>query len=258
MTSSAADEMLRTAGEFLLDDDWQKCTGKGVEVAVIDSGVEAGHTDLRGKIHKTYAARSEGKRVVFVESDEGDSAGHGTACAGIITRIAPDARISSIKVLGSGGIGDGHAFLAGLEFAVKQGYRIVNLSLGTTKPQFAVPLNDLLNRAYQAGCVVVAAANNLPQPSYPSIFTSSVISVNKKEEENPFKFDFNFGEIIEVSASGVNVRTTWLNDGHRKLTGNSFACPNIAGIIALLLEKYPSLTPFQVKSALFAIACRNR
>lgn len=248
--------MLAIAEDFLLDDSWQECTGKGVEVAIIDSGVDAKHSDLKGKINKLFVAQSDGKRIVFVETEEGDSAGHGTACAGIITKIAPDARINSIKVLGASGLGDGHAFLAGLEFAIKQKYRVINLSLGTTKPQFAIPLNDLINRAYKEGCIIVAAANNFPQPSYPSIFTSSVISVNKKDEENPFNFDYNFGENIELSASGVNVRTTWLNDGYRKLTGNSFACPHIAGIIALLLERYPNLTPFQVKSALYSIAVK--
>ena len=160
--------------------------------------------------------------------------------------------------MGGGGLGDGYAFLAGLEFAIKQRFKIINLSLGTTKPQFATPLNDLVNRAYQAGCVIVAAANNLPQPSFPSIFSSSLISVSKSKEVNPFNFGFNFGEVIELTAPGVNVRTTWLNDGYRKLTGNSFACPHIVGIVALLLERYPDLTPFQVKSALYSIAHNNQ
>nr|MBA3633122.1 S8 family serine peptidase [Acidobacteriota bacterium] len=164
----------------------------------------------------------------------------------------------SIKVLGAGGLGDGQAFLAGLEYAIKNRYQIVNLSLGTTKPQFFAPLHDLLDRAYQAGCVVVAAANNLPQPSFPSVFSSSLISVSKSEEANPFNFGFRYGEVIELTAPGVNIRTAWLGEGYRNLTGNSFACPHIVGIIALLLEANPELTPFQVKSALYAIAKENQ
>ena len=116
----------------------------------------------------------------------------------------------------------------------------------------------VVERAYQAGCIVVAAANNLPQPSFPSVFSSSLISVSKSEEKNPYHFGFRFGEIIELTAPGVNVHTTWLNGGYRSLTGNSFACPHIVGIIALLLENYPNLTPFQVKSALYAIARKNQ
>jgi len=105
---------------------------------------------------------------------------------------------------------------------------------------------------------VVAAANNLPQPSFPSVFSSSLISVIKSDIADPLKFGFRFGEVIELTAPGVNVRAAWPGGGHRSLTGNSFACPHIAGIIALLLEKDPNLTPFHVKSALYAIASENR
>ncbi|MBA4184427.1 MAG: S8 family serine peptidase, partial [Acidobacteria bacterium] len=203
-------------------------------------------------------AKPDNKRIIFETSITGDSAGHGTACAGIIAKIAPETEFYSIKVLGAGGLGDGQAFLAGLEYAIKKRYRVINLSLGTTKPQFFSPLHDLLDRAYQAGCIVVAAANNLPQPSFPSVFSSSLISVIKSTGTDPFNFGFHFGEVIELTAPGVNVRTAWLGGGYRNLTGNSFACPHIAGIIALLLEAYPNLTPFQVKSALYAIARENQ
>jgi subtilisin family serine protease len=175
-----------------------------------------------------------------------------------VTTVAPDSKIYSIKVLGAEGLGDGRAFLAGLEYAINKRYQVINLSLGTTKPQFFAPLHDLLDRAYQAGCVVVAAANNLPQPSFPSIFSSSLISVVKSTEANPLSFGFRFGEVIELTAPGVNVRTAWPNGGYRNLTGNSFACPHIVGVIARLLETHVELTPFQVKSALYAIARQNR
>ena len=243
---------------FQLDDGWKSRTGKGVEVAIIDSGIDVNHPDLNGKVKTSVEAQADNKRVIFVETDVGDSAGHGTACAGIITKIAPDAEIHSIKVLGAGGIGDGQAFLAGLEYAIKKRFRIINLSLGTTKPQFFAPLHDLLDRAYQSGCIVVAAANNLPQPSFPSVFSSSLISVSKSEESDPLKFGFRYGEVIELTAPGINVRTAWLGSGYKSLTGNSFACPHIVGIIALLLEAHPDLTPFQVKSALYALAQENQ
>ncbi len=237
---------------------WKTRTGKGVSVAIIDSGIDGGHPNLVGKVAESVEARNDNKRVLFVPSDSGDSAGHGTACAGIISGIAGDADLYSIKVLGAQASGDGQAFLAGLEYAIKRKFRIINLSLGTTKPQFFAPLHDLLDRAYQAGCVVVAAANNLPQPSFPSVFSSSLISVSKTEDDDPFNFGFRFGEVIELTAPGVNVKTTWLNGGYRSLTGNSFACPHIVGIIALLLESYPELPPFQVKSVLYAMARRHQ
>lgn len=246
------------ASYFRLDDDWRSATGRGVSIAIVDSGIDTGHPDLNGRVVESVEARVDNKRIVFDPSDTGDSAGHGTACAGIIANIAGNAELYSIKVLGSAGLGDGQAFLAGLEYAIKKRYRVINLSLGTTKPQFFSPLHDLLDRAYQAGCIVVAAANNLPHPSFPSVFSSSLISVIKSEESDPLNFGFHYGEVIELTAPGVNVRTTWLDGGHRNLTGNSFACPHIVGVIALLLEKHPDMTPFQVKSALYSIAKENQ
>ena len=242
---------------FQLDDSWRARTGKGVKIAIIDSGIDLEHPDLQGKVKESVEATPDKQKVLFQPTTRGDSAGHGTACAGIISGIAPDAELHSIKVLGAGGIGDGQAFLAGLEYAVKNRFDLINLSLGTTKPQFFAPLHDLLDRAYQSGCIVIAAANNLPQPSFPSIFSSSLISVSKSAETDPFNFGFRYGEVIELTAPGVNVRTAWLGGGHKSLTGNSFACPHIVGIMALLLEAHPDLTPFQAKSALYAIAQEN-
>lgn len=246
------------SGYFKPRHNWRDATGKGVTVAIVDSGIESDHADLAGKVVESVEARVDGNRVIFDPSNAGDSAGHGTACAGIIARIAPDAKFASIKVLGAGGLGDGQVFLAGLEYAIRRQYKVINLSLGTTKPQFFAPLHDLLDRAYQAGCIVVAAANNLPQPSFPSVFSSSLISVIKSDETDPMKFGFRYGQIIELTAPGVNVRTAWVGGGHRNLTGNSFACPHITGIVARFVEGYPNLTPFQVKSALYAIARENQ
>lgn len=241
----------------VIDDAWKKCTGNGVSIAIIDSGIDVSHPDLNGAVRESVEAKPENKRILFVPSESGDSAGHGTACAGIIRSIASNSELYSIKVLGAQASGDGQAFLAGLEYAVKRKFKIINLSLGTTKPQFFAPLHDLLDRAYLAGCIVVAAANNLPQPSFPSVFSSSLISVSKTEDTDPFNFGFKYGQAIELTAPGVNVKTTWLNGGYRSLTGNSFACPHIVGIIAMLLENNPALTPFQVKSALYALARKN-
>lgn len=233
---------------------WREATGRGVRIAIIDSGVDSTHPDLKDKISEAVEARADGKRILFEAGQGGDSAGHGTACAGIIAKLAPDADISSIKVLGSGGLGDGHAFLAGLEYAINRKYRLINLSLGTTKPQFFAPLHDLLDRAYLAGCIVVAAANNLPYPSFPSVFSSSLISVIKSSEGDPFRFGFRYGEVIELTAPGVNIRAAWPGGGYRTLTGNSFACPHVVGVIARLLEVQPKLTPFQVKTLLYELA----
>ena len=237
---------------------WDGRTGRGVRVAVIDSGIDASHPALKDKVKGAVEASVEGGRVVFRPSKGGDAAGHGTACAGIITSIAPDAELYSVKVLGANASGSGEMFMAGLDYAIKQKIEIINLSLGTTKPQYHKPLHDLLDMAYHAGCIVVAAANNLPQPSFPSIFSSSLVSVVKDERKDPFQFGYRYGEVIEMIAPGVQVQTAWPGGGYRQLTGNSFACPHIVGIIALILEAHPDLTPFEVKTILYTIARRNQ
>ena len=250
-------QKMAAEADFVPDPTWLRASGRGVTIAMIDSGVDATHPDLSGRICQEIGAKVEGTKVSFSPVLDGDLAGHGTACAGIIARLAPDAKIASIRVLGASGSGDAQIFLAGLEYAIKERFKIINLSLGTTKPQFFAPLHDLLDRAYQAGCIVVAAANNLPQPSFPSIFSSSLISVIKSEEPDPLKFGFQFGEVIELTAPGVSIRTSWIGGGYRTLTGNSFACPHITALLARLVETHPELTPFQAKSALYAIARRN-
>ncbi len=237
---------------------WAGCTGRGVRVAVVDSGIDTEHPDLKGKVKESVEAVAEDGRIDFRPSTSGDQAGHGTACAGIIASVAPDAELYSVKVLGPKASGSGDMFLVGLDYAIKQKFQVINLSLGTTKREFFAPLHELLDRAYQSGCIVVSAANNLPYPSYPSIFSSSVVSVVKRSGGDPFNFGYRYGQVIELVAPGVEVTTTWPGGGYRQLTGNSFACPYVVGIIALIKEAYPGLTPFQVKSILYTIAQRNR
>jgi subtilisin family serine protease len=237
---------------------WKGRTGRGVRVAVVDSGIDTEHPDLKGKVKGSVEAVAEEGKIDFRPSTSGDQAGHGTACAGIIASVAPDVELYSVKVLGPKASGSGDMFLVGLDYAIKQKFKVINLSLGTTKRDFFGPLHDLLDRAYQSGCIVVSAANNLPYPSYPSIFSSSVVSVVKRSGDDPFNFGYRFGQVIELVAPGVEVKTTWPGGGYRQLTGNSFACPYIVGIVALIAEAYPNITPFQVKSILFTIAQRNR
>lgn len=237
---------------------WKGRTGRGVRVGVVDSGIDTEHPELAGKIKASYQAVNEGGQIVFKESTSGDQAGHGTACAGIISSVAPDVEITSIKVLGPTGSGTGEMFLMGVDFAIKQKLQVVNLSLGTTKRDFWMPMRELLDKAYRERVMLVAAANNLPQLSSPSIFSSSLVSVVKHADGDPFNFGFQYGEVIELVAPGVQVETTWPGGGRRQMTGNSFAAPYVTGLIALLLEARPDLTPFQVKTILYAIAQKNQ
>ena len=228
-------------------------TGKGVKVCILDSGIESGHP-LVGKVAGAVVMSvDEDGNGVAAEDSEGDLCGHGTACAGVIRSLAPEAELYSVRVLGAGFTGSGKVLLAGLKWAVEQGYDVINMSLSTTKRQLAEVLHELADTAYFKRTVLVAAAHNMPVESFPWRF-SSVISVGSHEEDDPLTFFANPDPPVEFFARGVNVDIAWLGGSTIRATGNSFATPCIAGISALVLSKHPRLTPFQLKSVLYLIS----
>ncbi len=228
-------------------------TGKGVRVCILDSGVEAGHP-LVGEVDGAVAFRRGEDDEVEVEDDtDGDLCGHGTACAGIVRSLAPECSLYSARVLGAGFKGSGSILLEGLRWAVEQGFDVINMSLSTTKRQFAGLLHELADSAYFRRTVLVASAHNMPVESYPWRF-SSVISVGSHEEPDPLAFFYNPSPPVEFFARGVGVEIAWLGGGTILSTGNSFATPHMSAICALVLAKHPELTPFQLKSVLYLTA----
>src|SRR5512133_639200 len=232
---------------------WGDSTGKGVRVCILDSGMDADHP-MVGEIEGAVAVEvEEGEEVNVVEDSEGDLAGHGTACAGIVRSIAPDCSLFSVRVLGAGFTGSGTALLGGLRWAVDQGFDVINMSLSTTKSRFAGVLHEVADAAYFRRTVLVASAHNMPVESYPWRF-SSVISVGSHEQEDPLAFFYNPDPPVEFFARGVGVDVAWLDGGELRVTGNSFATPHMTGICALVLGAHPELTPFQLKSVLYLTA----
>jgi subtilisin family serine protease len=232
---------------------WGGSTGKGVRVCILDSGVEAGHP-LVGELDRAVAfKRAEDEEVEVEEDTEGDLCGHGTACAGIVRSLAPECSLVSARVLGAGFKGSGPVLLGGLRWAVEQGFDVINMSLSTTKRQFAGLLHELADSAYFRRTVLVASAHNMPVESYPWRF-SSVISVGSHEEREPDTFFYNPSPPVEFFARGVGVEIAWLGGGKILSTGNSFATPHMSGICALILAKHPELTPFQLKNVLYLTA----
>jgi subtilisin family serine protease len=228
-------------------------TGKGARVCILDSGVEAGHP-LVGDLESSVAISiGESDEVIAEEDTEGDVSGHGTACAGIVRALAPECRISSVRVLGSSFTGSGAVLLGGLRYAIEQGFDVINMSLSTTKKPFAGVLHELADSAYFKRTVLVASAHNMPVESYPWRF-SSVISVGSHEEDSPMAFFYNPNPPVEFFGRGVNVDVPWLGGRSLKVSGNSFATPHLSAICALILAKHPELTPFQLKSVLYLTA----
>jgi subtilisin len=228
-------------------------TGKGVRVCILDSGVEAAHPAVGGLEGAIAVLKREDGELEFVEDTEGDLCGHGTACAGIVHSLAPEASLFSVRVLGAGFKGSGSVLLGGLRWAVDQGFDVINMSLSTTKRHFAELLHELADSAYFRRSVLVASAHNMPVESYPWRF-SSVISVGSHEEPDPTTFFYNPDPPVEFFARGMGVEVAWLDGSTIRSTGNSFATPHIAGICALVLSKHPELTPFQLKSVLYLTA----
>ncbi len=236
---------------------WGGSTGKGVRVGVVDSGIDAEHPALGGMVRGGVAVVEQEGQVHFDEAPHGDSFGHGTACAGIIHSLAPEAELYSIKVLGATLSGTGNMFVAGLRWAIEQRLDVVNLSLGTTKREFFAVLHELADLAYFRNIVLVTAANNFPQPSFPSMY-ASVISVACHEVKDPMRFYYNPTPPVDFGAYGIDVQVPWLGGGTISTTGNSFAAPHITGIVALIRAKHPGLTPFQIKTILRATAWNMR
>lgn len=232
---------------------WGDSTGKGVRVCILDSGVERGHP-LVGELDETLAVTVSPDGEVSIHDDtEGDSCGHGTACAGIVRSFAPECRISSVRVLGAGFKGSGRALLEGLRYAIESGFDVVNMSLSTSKPEFARVLHDLADSAYFRRTLLVASAHNMPVESFPWRF-SSVISVGSHELDDPHAYFANPDPPVEFFARGVDVEVAWLGGSTIRCTGNSFATPHVAGLCALVLGNHPELKPFQVKSVLYLTA----
>jgi subtilisin len=231
---------------------WGGSTGAGVRVCVLDSGIEPDHP-LVGTVQRSVAVRNDGDAILVEEDGEGDVCGHGTACAGIIRAFAPECEITSVRVLGAGYTGSAAVLLGGLEWAINEGFHIVNMSLSTTKKQYVDRLHELADTAYFKRTMLVASAHNMPVESFPWRF-AAVVSVGSHESPDPYVFYANPNPPVEFFARGLNVEIAWLGGETITATGNSFATPHIAGLSALIMSKHPELTPFQLKSVLHLTA----
>lgn len=236
---------------------WGGSDGAGVRVAIVDSGIDAGH-ELVGGVERSVAVRKRpDDDPEVVDDDVGDVAGHGTACAGIVRSMAPACRLWSVRVLGPGNKGAASVLLAGLRWAVDQGCEVVNLSLSTPKRETAALLHDIADDAYFAGTIFVASAHNFDVRSYPWRF-SSVVSVASHDGDDPFEFLYNPRPPVEILARGMDIEVAWLDRGRIVATGNSFATAYVTGICALIKAKHPSLTPFELKAVLRETASNRR
>lgn len=235
-------------------------TGRGVRVAIVDSGIDFTHPRLAGASSVDGVAMAWDREAQEVVSEPGpheDLYGHGTACAEIVRRAAPDAELMSVRVLGARLSGKGPVFAEGLRWAVAAGARVVNLSLSTGRRQYYELFHEIADAAYYAGVVLVCAMNNVPAETYPGQF-ASVISVAACPGTDPFLLYAGSRPPAEFGAPGIDLEMAWLAGGTVVATGNSFAAPHVTGLVARLLSKHPHLQPFEVKAVLRAVAHNTR
>ncbi len=249
---------LPVLGDITPEWAWGGSTGRGVKVAILDSGIKNTHPAVGGAVRGwVRVVEQDDGQFTYDETPHTDVFGHGTACAGLIHKVAPDAELYSVQVLKPTGGGSGGAFAAGLHWAIEHGMQVCNLSLGTTKRDYLAPLHELADQAAFKNIILVTAANNMPQPSFPSMY-ASVISVACNEEKDPFRFYYNPSPPMDFGAPGIDVQVAWEESGYATMTGNSFAAPHMTGLVALILAKHPGLTPFLMKTILRTTAWNVR
>jgi subtilisin family serine protease len=235
-----------------LHDVLDDATGCGVRVGVIDSGWDRALADPRilpgvGLVHP------DDDLALLVSADDQDRLGHGTACAELILRHAPEAAIVPIRVFGRGLEASPAALRAAIDWAAAQRLPLVNLSLGTTLESERDALLAACRRAAEAGTVIVAAAPNAGAPAYPAVF-DEVIGVAAGAFPSPWHFRHRPGAAIECTASGRDQRLLWLGGEEVVMSGTSFAAPHITGIVALILQRHPGASLAEVREMLARLA----
>lgn len=248
-------KLVRAAALRQIDREWAwgGSTGKGVKVAVIDSGVEPDHPVVRGRLVESVTVEIVDDEPRVVPDEPVDMYGHGTACTGIIVGLAPDVEIYSVRVLGADLRGKGVSFLAGMEWAIEHGVQAMSLSLSSKSERLFPYFHETVDEAYFKRVALVCAVNNVPGLSFPSTF-ASVFSVAAHAIPDPETFFYNPSPPVEWGAWGVDVPIGWKDGGSTVATGNSFAAPHICGMVARILGKHPGLTPFEIKAVLAAVA----
>ncbi|MEM3618548.1 MAG: S8 family peptidase [Candidatus Bathyarchaeia archaeon] len=228
--------------------------GSGVIVAVLDTGVDTEHPDLKDNL-------VEGYNFVDKNNDVTDSDGHGTMVAGIIAAVAnnskgiagvaPEAKIMPLKVLTSEG-GNWVDLDLAILYAANHGAKIITMSLGGKYSLLGAATEAAIKYVYQQGCVLIAAAgnDNSSEPFYPAAY-DEVIAVSAIDQSDTKASFSNYGSHIDLCAPGVNIISTALNGTYAYGSGTSFAAPFVAGVAALLLSKNPDQTPQNVAETLY-------
>lgn len=241
---------------------WNYATGKGVKVAIVDNGVDVRHKDLAANADTTlcYDAvsnRNNVNRIYASKVEKGqDSLSHGTHCAGIAAAVrnngingagvAPDAKIISISCQDYQGV-----YLArGINWAWQNGADVISCSWGTVyNDAVAEALNNAITKGRNGkGCIIVKSAGNNHGPiTWPGDYRPEIITVTAINQNGVIHPQSSYGEMLFVSAPGVDVLSTAVDNSIKYFTGTSMAAPHVAGVVALMLERNSNLNWEQVQ-----------
>ncbi|MFH8752729.1 S8 family serine peptidase [Streptomyces rimosus] len=244
-------------GAFGADKFRQQSTGKNVTVAVIDSGVNGDHPDLKGNVLPGKSFAPGGGTADHEDSDDHGTAmaaliaghGHGPSQADGIMGLAPDAKILPVKTQTSEDTLSGQGFAAPLRYAVDQGAKVVNMSFG--QGQIGDDEKDAINYALQKDVLLVAGTGNDGEstPQYPAA-APGVLAVGAVTKNNQVWENSNYGPHTRLLAPGEGIYSAGLGSKYRQADGTSDATAYVSAAAALVRSKFPDLTAGQVANRL--------
>ncbi len=224
-----------------------------VTVAVVDSGIDSTHPALAGRVLSATAFAKTDPRGPIAATDHAppcanDDCGHGTAVAGVIAALAPNARIADVRVLTGAASAADDLLVAGFQAALASGAEIINLSL-VGGASVSRRLHTLCEYAYRRGQIVVAARSNLPldDNGFPAEF-SSVLAVDAEDLPDALPVVYRAGHAVEFAANGLAVDVPAPGGRYARYTGTSFATPAVSALAALARGLQADLTAFELKT----------
>ena len=227
-------------------------TGRGIKVAVIDTGVEAGHPRLGDMALADSIGFVEVDGVIVArEGEGGDVFGHGTAVAGIIRQFAPEAEIGSFRAIDSRNLSRTALIQAAIREALDRGYHLLNCSFGCRGlAKFILPHKAWADEAWLRGVFAVAACSNDDDElvEWPAHFVNVfAVGMAKTNSDEIFHRPHR---MVDYAARGEDVEVAWLGGQVQQKTGSSFAAPRLSAAIARILSVHPTLSPAKMHELL--------
>ncbi|MFT4304719.1 MAG: S8 family peptidase [Candidatus Woesearchaeota archaeon] len=226
----------------------QYAKGEGINVGIIDTGVDYNHNELKDN----FNINKLGYNFINENNDPFDDHGHGTHVAGTVSGnsigVAPNSNLFAIKVLDENGMGTSYTVMQGVDWAINNNLDIINLSLGSS--YYLNSEQELYNKAFNSGILTVAAAGNSYDDSYsyPASY-NNVISVAAVDKNNNHAEFSSHNDMVDISAPGVNVYSSIPNNQYAEYSGTSMASPHIAGSSSLI-KSFEFLYPEEIEELL--------